>query len=325
MRAAVLHTPGEPPRCGEHPEPEPAAGHTVVAVTAAPVVPLDLLCASGTSYFGVPAVPYVPGVQGVGVVRASGTYAAGARVWFATSAGMAPGDGSLAELCRVPDQDVVPLTDDVGDAAMAALGLSAVAAYLALTWRASLQAGERVVVLGAGGTVGQAAVGLARVLGAGRVVAVCRPGSVERAWRAGADEVVALTTELDDVDRLAAATRGALGGDADVVIDPVFGRPASAAARVLAPFGRLVNIGGSAGDTAEFSSAALRSRTAAVLGYTNNAITPDQRRAAITAVAEHAAAGAVAATHEVLPLAGVADAWRRVATGDTGARLVLTP
>ena len=74
----------------------------MVAVTVAPVVPLDLLCASGTSYFGEPALPYVPGVQGVGRVVRSPSLEAGTRVWFATSAGMAPGDGSLAETCAVP-------------------------------------------------------------------------------------------------------------------------------------------------------------------------------------------------------------------------------
>ena len=60
------------------------------------IVPLDLLCASGTSYFGRPAVPYVPGVQGVGVIETSPTLDPGTRVWFATSAGMAAGNGSLA-------------------------------------------------------------------------------------------------------------------------------------------------------------------------------------------------------------------------------------
>src|SRR3712207_7442433 len=92
-----------------HPGPVPATGRTLVRVTAAPVVPLDLLCASGTSYLGRPAVPYVPGVQGVGVVERSDALPAGARVWFATSAGMAPGDGALAERCAVPDADVVPV------------------------------------------------------------------------------------------------------------------------------------------------------------------------------------------------------------------------
>ena len=144
MRAAVLHTPGEPPRLAEHPDPTAGAGRTLVRVTAAPLVPLDLLCASGTSYFGRPAVPYVPGVQGVGVVETSTAFAAGTRVWFATSAGMAPGDGSLAERCAVPDDDLVPLDTAVPDPLVAALGLSAVAAWMSLTWRARLAPGERV-------------------------------------------------------------------------------------------------------------------------------------------------------------------------------------
>jgi hypothetical protein len=69
----------------------------------------------------------------------------------------------------------------------------------------------------------------------------------------------------------------------------------------------------------------LRSRSAEVLGYTNNALTPDQRRNALTAVAAHGAAGALAVAHDVLQLADVAEAWRRQATGEAGVRLVLTP
>jgi NADPH:quinone reductase-like Zn-dependent oxidoreductase len=323
VRAAVLHTPGEAPTFASHPAPSPASGHTVVAVTAAPIVPLDLLCASGSSYFGRPATPYVPGVQGVGVVERSDVLSPGTRVWFASSAGMAPGDGSLAERCAVPDADVVPIGPDVPDGALAALGLSGIAAWMALSWRGRLQPGERVLVLGAGGAVGQAAVGAAKLLGAGRVVAVCRSEEAQgRARRAGADEVVPLS---GDVDSLAARFADASGGAVDVVIDPVFGTAATAASRVLAEGGRLVNLGGASGDVAEFSSAVLRSRSAEVLGYTNNALSPEQRRAAVTAVAEHAAAGRLAVAHEVVPLAEVADAWRRQGSGDVGVRLVLTP
>src|SRR4051812_29451782 len=141
VRAAVLHTPGEPPTFGAHPDPDTGTGRAVVRVTAAPLVPLDLLCATGTSYFGRPTTPYVPGVQGVGVVESSAAFETGTRVWFATSAGMAPGDGSLAERCAVPDADLVALPAAVPDASMAALGLSAVAAWMALTWRARLQPG----------------------------------------------------------------------------------------------------------------------------------------------------------------------------------------
>jgi NADPH:quinone reductase-like Zn-dependent oxidoreductase len=298
-------------------------GTTVVRVTAAPIVPLDLLCASGTSYFGRPAVPYVPGVQGVGVVESSESLPQGTRVWFSTQAGMAPGDGSYAEQTVVPDVDVVPLTADVPDAAMAALGLSAVAAWMALSWRAGLRPGERVLVLGAGGAVGQAAIGAARVLGAGRVVAVCRSEEAqERARRAGADAVVPLA---GDADALTARFQDACNGSADVVLDPVFGVAATAASRVLGEHGRLVNLGGASGDVAEFSSTVLRSRTASVLGYTNNALTPEQRRDAVTAVAEHAAAGRLAVAYEEVPLAGVADAWRRQSGGGAGVRLVLAP
>lgn len=323
MRAAVLTRPGSTPAYAEHPDPRPGEGQTLVAVTAAPIVPLDQLCASGTSYFGSPAVPYVPGVQGVGVVERSGRVPAGTRVWFPTTAGMAPGDGALAERCVVADADLVPITAGVGDAALAALGLSAVAAWMSLTWRAHLQTGERVLVLGAGGAVGQAAVGAARILGAGRVVAVARSQEAqERARRAGADQVVPLT---GDTDHLTARFRDACNGSVDVVVDPVFGPAATAASRVLADGGRLVNLGGSAGDTAEFSSAVLRSRSAAVLGYTNNALTGAQRATAITAIATHAAAGRMAVDHEVLPLAEVDSAWRRQAEGRAGVRLVLTP
>jgi NADPH:quinone reductase-like Zn-dependent oxidoreductase len=320
VKAAVLTEPGTAPAYGEHRDP---AGPVLVRVTAAPIVPLDLLAASGTSYFGRPAVPYVPGVQGVGVVEGSAAHAPGTRVWFATSAGMAPGDGSLAELCAVPERDVVPVPAGVSDADLAALGLSGVAAWMILTDRARLQAGEHVLVLGAGGAVGQAAVGAARLLGAGRVVAVCRSEEAQaRARAAGADEVVPLT---GDVDSLTARFQDACNGKADVVVDPVFGIAATAASRVLAAGGRLVNLGGASGDTAEFSSAVLRSRSLQVLGYTNNALTPGERAAALTAVAGHAAAGRLGVAHEVLPLTGVTEAWTRQAEGRAGVRLVLTP
>ena len=323
MRAAVLEAPGSVPVWREHPAPVAVPGHTSVRITAAPLVPLDLLCASGTSYFGRPATPYVPGVQGVGLVEKSAVLPSGTRVFVATTAGMAPGDGSMAERCVVPDVDVVPVPAGVGDAALAALGLSAVAAWMALTWRGRLQEGEHVLVLGAGGAVGQAALGAARVLGAGRVVAVCRsPESQERARRLGADAVVPLE---GGVDQLTARLQDAANGRVDVVVDPVFGTAATAASRVLAPGGRLVNLGGASGDVAEFSSAVLRGRSAEVLGYTNNALSPGQRREALTAVTRHAADGAISVAHDVLPLSEVADAWQRQATGSAAARLVLTP
>lgn len=89
MRAAEIREPGRPPVVADREPPVPGDGEVLVDVLAAPITPLDLLCATGTSYFGRPATPYVPGVQGVGI-------AGGRTVWFPCPAGMAPGDGSMA-------------------------------------------------------------------------------------------------------------------------------------------------------------------------------------------------------------------------------------
>ncbi len=323
MLAALLQEHGSPVVPGERPEPEPGPDQDLIKVTAAPIVPLDLLCASGSSYFGRQPVPYVPGVQGVGVVERSRRLPVGTRVWFATTAGMAPGDGSMAEWCAVPEADVVTVSADVPDAAAAAIGTSGIAAWMALTWRARLERGERVVVLGATGVVGQVAVALAHRLGAGRVIAVARSAAAaEAAPLEPADEVVIATPGLgraELTDRLIAAA----GGPVDVVIDPVFGEPAAAAAAALGAGGRLVNLGGAAGDLAEFSSAVLRGRTIGILGYTNNAISPEQRAEALTRVLALAAAGEVTVGYETRPLSECAAAW--TAAGGSGRRLVLRP
>jgi NADPH2:quinone reductase len=317
VRALELAEPGTAPRVVERAEPVPAADEVLVQVTAAPITPLDLLCASGTSYFGVPSTPYVPGVQGVGAVD-------GRAVWFPTSAGMAPGDGSMAEAVAVPSVDLVPLPEGASPTDVAALGLSAVAAYLALTWRGELAPGETVVVLGAGGVVGQAAVQLAKLYGAARVIGAARSlDGRHRALAAGADAVVELDT--DDVDELAARVGAAVAGPVDLVLDPLFGIPAAAAARCLRPGGRLVNLGSSAAEHAPLDSSTLRSRSLRVLGYTNNELTREQRAAAITTVAQHAADGQLNVAHEAAVLDNAAEAWARQASSRTSGRLVLVP
>ncbi len=305
MRAALIESCGRPPVTGSVPRPLAGAGDVLLSVTCAPITPLDLLCASGVSYFGEPALPYVPGVQGVGITPD------GERVWFPTSAGMAPGNGSMAEFCAVPTSDLVRLPDDCDDVAAASLGLSAVAAWLALTWRARLTRGEKVVVLGAGGTVGQVALRAAWLLGAGDVVGVSRaprPGCIP----------------LEPVATLAARLRETIG-TADVVIDPVFGEPAEAALRVLGPGGRLVNLGGSASDSAVLSSALLRSGAVSVLGYSNNAVSREQRGAALSTIFGHAARGELSVDHHVVGLDEVGAAWDGTGGGRAVVRVTEVP
>lgn len=313
MEAVVIERPGEPPRVRERPAPEPGDGEVLVTVAAAPITPLDRLCASGTSYFGVPEVPYVPGVQGVGVD------AGGRPVWFATSAGMRPGDGSMRARAAAPAGDVVALPEGADAVLVAALGLSAVAAHMALGWRGGLAAGERVLVLGAGGVVGQAAVQLARTAGAARVVAAARSAKDrDRALDLGADAVVALE-DADDVAGIAERMNQACDGPVDLVLDPLFGVPAAAALRALRPGGRLVNLGGSAAEISPIDSSTLRSRSLRILGYTNNDLTAEQRRAALEHVVGEAVAGRLTVAHERVPLADAHRAWSRPG------RVVLVP
>jgi NADPH:quinone reductase-like Zn-dependent oxidoreductase len=310
MRAALVSGYGEPPQYLPHRAPARGQGQALIRVTAAPINPLDLLCASGTSYFGAPPLPYAPGAQGVGIIEDADTLPAGRRAWFSCSAGMRPGDGAMAELCAADESAVVLLPDGVSDVQVAALGLSAIAAWMALSWRGGLQPGEHVLVLGASGNVGQVGVQAARLLGAGRVVAACRDSrGRDRAAELGADAVVDSTG--DDLDALTGRLADAGAGRLDLVLDPVWGLPAEAALRVLSPHGRLVNLGSSAGSHASISSATVRAAMLSVLGYTNNRLTQQQKASALEEILRHAAAGRLTADHEALPLAEAAAAWAR--------------
>ncbi len=214
----------------------------------------------------------------------------------------------------------MPLPAGVPDELVAALGLSAVAAWMALTWRARVRPGERVLVLGAGGAVGQVAVQVAVALGAGAVVAASRRQAHRTlAAERGATGTVDLSA-ADTMSDLAERMRAAAGGPVDVVVDPVGGDTASAALLALAEHGRLVHLGASGGPTATFSSAALRSGSHSILGYTNNALTAAQKAAALGAVLEHRCT----VTYETVGLDAVADGWTRAGAAPNG-RVVVVP
>jgi NADPH2:quinone reductase len=272
---------------------------------------------------GAPALPYIPGVQGIGIVVEAETLTSGQRVWFTCDAGMKPGDGSMALYCVIEEAAALAVPEQIESDLAAALGLSAIAAWMALTWRGRLRPGEQVLVLGASGAVGQVAVQAAKLLGAGRVIAASRDEvGRKRALKLGADALVDLTS--DDVDELSRRIATACDGPLHLVIDPVWGLPAEAAARVLASEGRLVNIGSAAGPTARLESATLRSRLHAILGYTNNALTHEQKAEALSEIFKHAAAGRCTVEREMLPLERAAEAWERQAAF-ARRKLILVP
>lgn len=312
MEAAVLRKHATPPEHLQWFMPERGKGRALVRVLAAPISPLDLLCASGTSYFGAPQLPYIPGTQGVGIVMEADALATGQRVWFSCDAGMKPGNGSMAQYCLIEEASALALPAEIESDLAAALGLSAIAAWMALTWRGGLQSGEQVLVLGASGAVGQVAVQAAKLLGAGRVIAASRDKDGRAlALSRGADTAVDLSG--GDVDEISRRIAAACDGPLHLVIDPVWSLPAEAAARVLAPEGRLVNIGSAAGASARFESAILRSRLHAILGYTNNALTHEQKAHALMQILAHAVAGRCTVERETVPLEQVARTWERQA------------
>jgi NADPH2:quinone reductase len=316
MRAWQIVAHDRPPELAEVPVPAVPDGHVLVEVTAAPITPLDVLIASGSSYFGAPALPYIPGVQGVGRVTGGGP-----RVWFTTDAGIRPGDGSLAEYAAVPADRMWLIPAGVADSWVAGLGLSAVAAHGALR-RGRMAPGERVLILGAGGVVGRVAVQLARAWDAGLVIAASRGvAAADRARDLGAD--VAVDVAGMAAESMASAFREAAPDGVDLVIDPVWGAPAQAAVATLAPGGRLVNLGDAAGASATFTSAWVRSRPAEILGYTNLALSWTQQTDAMGEILRLTAAGHLKFEPEIVPMTGVDEGWQRQADRRNTSRVVV--
>src|SRR5258708_30847134 len=103
MRAAVMRTHSASPEYLFLPLPLRTRGQALVRVMAAPISPLDLLCASGKSYFGAPQLPYIPGVQGVGIVMEADGFAPGQRAWFSCDASMTPGERCMALYCVIDE------------------------------------------------------------------------------------------------------------------------------------------------------------------------------------------------------------------------------
>ena len=306
MRAALIRERGGLPELvDDHPEPD---GDVVVEITAAPLNPVDLSIAAGTYYVGPPNAPYVPGTEGVGRSEE------GSRYWFETGAGYL-GDGAMAERAALPTDRAVEIPAEVEDAVAGCLGVAGIAAWVPLAYRARLDEGETVLVLGATGAVGALGVQAAKLLGAGRVVAAGR--DPERLAQVEADARVTLPATAEEL-------REAAGGGFDVVLDPLWGEPAVVATEAMNLNGRLVMLGQSAGQRATLDAAVVRGKTLRILGHAN-ALTPAEvKRQALAAMYDHAAAGRLKVEYEEIPLDRVAEAWERQASSPH-VKLILVP
>jgi NADPH:quinone reductase-like Zn-dependent oxidoreductase len=302
MRAAIVNEIGKPPSPGEWPEPERGESEALIQVTGAALNPVDLSTAAGRFYGGVPEVPYVAGSEGSGTVLEGERLERGTRVRFNVG-------GSLAERVVAPEAELFDVPRGMDDKLAAALGTAGLTAWLALEWRALLQQGETVLVLGATGAVGRFAVQSAKALGAGRVVAAARDAEqLETVKEQGADATVTIGHGEDD----ARAMREACGDDGpDVVIDPLWGEPARAASEAAARRARFVQVGQTAGPEATLTSNAVRGKMLSILGFALPQLPFELKRDAWTRLTEEVAAGRVTIDVEEIPLDGIAEAWER--------------
>jgi NADPH:quinone reductase-like Zn-dependent oxidoreductase len=252
VRAVVQEEYGGPEvlRSAELPDPVPDAEHAVVRIRAAALNWHDVLVRRGQ--YASP-LPHTPGADGAGTDVETGepVLVVPSLHWGEDDAAPGPrweilGDhrpGTYAELVRVPRECVVPKPTDLSWEQAAALPVVGLTTYRALFTRGRLRAGERLLVLGAGGGVATMAVGLAAAVGATVHVTSSSDDKIARARELGAVGGV----RYDHPDWPAAAK--ALTGGFDLVLDPV-GSWAEAI-RTLRPGGRLVVLGANRSDRAE--------------------------------------------------------------------------
>ncbi len=303
MRAAVISELGRPPEVADRPEP---SGEAVYEISAVSLNPIDVNVGAGRYFGGHPELPFVPGCEGVGHA------ADGTRVYlFGDGLGLAR-DGLLAERAAAPADLGIPLPDSASDELAASCGIAGMAGWMPVAWRAPVREDDRVLVLGATGTVGLVAVQAAKLLGAGHVVAAGRnPERLQRAAELGADATVSLAED----DLVAAFKEAAGGAGPTYIVDTLWGEPVAAAIQAAAPGWRLVQIGQSAGPEATLASAAIRGKVGEIYGFTDFAVPRDEFREHYLRLVGHAAAGKIVLDLETYPLDRITEAWERQAAG----------
>jgi NADPH2:quinone reductase len=288
MRAWQVQDQGEPIdvlHAVELEVPEPGPGQLRIRVTAAGIGLPDVFMCRGT-YPLTPPLPFTPGQEATGVVTAVGAgvdLPIGARVMCVTMFWM--GHGSFAEECLVAADSAFPVPDPLTDAEAAGFWIPHLTGWIGLVDRGHIAAGDRLVVLGASGGSGIAAVQLGTALGA-RVIAVV--GDEERAEfcrSLGASETID-----HRAGPVAPAIREATGGrGADLIYDPVGGPIAEDAAGAMARHGRLLAVGFASGRWPQIPAHDLVITNTSLVGVFAGGYSRDELDAIHTTLTAHVA------------------------------------
>jgi NADPH2:quinone reductase len=305
----------------ERPDPQPAPGKVVVAVRAAGVNFVDGLFVQG-KYQIKPPLPFTPGGEVAGDVVAVGEGVAH----------LAPGDrvlampwlGGFASHVELPAASVVPIPGPLTYGQAAALVQSYGTMLFSLTRRTRVEPGEWVLVLGAGGGIGLAAIDVARHLGARVIAAASTDDKLAAATRAGAEATIAY--EQED---LKARAREISEGGVDLVVDPVGDRFAEPALRALRWMGRYLVIGFAGGEIPRLPANQILLNNRTVLGVDWGAWTgrdPAGNQALLAELMELAGSGALSPVEPVeYPLAQVVQALTDLQARKVAGKVVLVP
>ncbi|MBA6114472.1 NADPH:quinone oxidoreductase family protein [Pseudomonas putida] len=249
--------------------PVPKKNEILLEVQAAGVNFPDTLIIEGKYQFQ-PPLPFSPGAEAAGVVAAvgekAGAFKVGDRVMALT------GWGAFAEQVAVPHYNVLPIPSSMDFTTAAAFGMTYGTSMHALKQRGQLQPGETLLVLGASGGVGLAAVEIGKAMGARVIAAASSAEKLAVAKAAGADELIdySQASLKDEIKRLTG------GQGVNVIYDPVGGELFEQAVRGLAWNGRLLVVGFASGAIPQVAANLLLLKGAAVLGVFWGAFTQRQ-------------------------------------------------
>lgn len=325
MKAVRFHKTGGPEVLvhEEVPVPTLADDEVLIRVEAAGVNFADVMRRRGDDYPEPSPPPFTLGVEVAGTVAAVGK--AVTSLPIGTPVMATPGAGGYAQLIRVPAAIVIPLPpgfDAVRASALVAHGLTAA---LVLRKAARLAPGETVLVEAAAGGLGSFAVQLAKLYGAGKVIAAAStPDKRALAERLGADASVDYTAP-DWAEQVRALTGGR---GVDVILETAGGDNVAEALKALAPFGRLIFIGQSSGKTSLIDPWKLTVPNHTVTSFYIGAYLafPDVIQSTLTELVGLVLSGKVTLqTETVLPLSQAAEAHRLLESRLTTGKVVLQP
>ena len=268
MRAVVIKDHENRDNVGiiEIDDPEPGENEIVVDVKACGINFTDLLSLGG-GYQNNPPPPFTPGKDAAGTVSRLGPGVTGHAVGDRVIAHV--NHGAMAEKVACHEQLACALPDDVGYDDAAAMGLAYLTGYFALTVRGQLRPGDVVLINGASGGVGLAAVGLAKALGAKTVLGgLTTPAKADAIIAAGADGIVDLTADdLKDSlrDQVGSATDG---HGVDLAVDLIGGEVFDATLRAVTNEGRVVVTGFTSGTIPSVRTNYLLLKNISVVGMT---------------------------------------------------------